>query len=334
VLSNNLFLEAQYSEKEYTFLGGGSRWVDDPALGQYDGTLLRDRTRGLRRFWSPTFRLQDGGEQRDHELYTIKGSYFLSSQKLGSHELKAGYEYFDEVRNVNNYQNGSDYRVYPYATIIRGNEIYPRFRTSGTSTRIYWLPIFVESQGSHYASDSFYVNDRWILNDRWTFNLGLRYDQNDAVSGDGEFQIDDSDAWSPRFAANFDVRGDGRLKVTASYGQYIGRLAEGVGNDGDPAGRNASFSWSYKASSGSSPTAARTCARSARRHRSPASPVSWTPTDSPPPTSRSGPWASAAPSAPAASTAPTWCAATGTTSTPASPPWKQGRWSSRDASTT
>jgi outer membrane receptor protein involved in Fe transport len=246
VLSNNFFLEAQYSEKEYTFLGGGSRWVDDPALGQYDGTLLRDRSRGLNRFWSPTFRFQDGGEQRDHELYTVKGSYFLSTDTLGSHELKAGYENFDEVRNVNNWQNGSDYRVYPYATIFRGDEIYPRFRTSGTSTRIYWLPLFVESQGSHYASDSFYVNDRWILNDRWTFNLGVRYDKNDAVSGDGEFQIDDSDAWSPRLAANWDVRGDGRLKLTASYGQYIGRLAEGVGNDGDPAGRTASFSWSYK----------------------------------------------------------------------------------------
>jgi hypothetical protein len=246
VLSSTFFLEAQYSEKEYTFVGGGSRWVDDPALGQYDGTLLRDRQRGLRRFWSPTFRFQPEGESRDHELYTLKGSYFLSTPKLGSHDLKLGYEYFDELRRVNNFQNGSDYRVYPYTTIIRGDEIYPRFRTSGTSSRIYWLPIFVESQGSHYASDSLYFNDRWILGDRWTFNLGVRYDKNDAVSGDGTFQIDKSSAWSPRLAANFDVFGNGRLKLTASFGQYIGRLAEGVGNDGDPAGRNASFSWSYK----------------------------------------------------------------------------------------
>jgi outer membrane receptor protein involved in Fe transport len=245
VLTSNFFLEAQYSEKEYTFLGGGSRWVDDPALGQYDGTMLRDRRRGNRRFWSPTFRFQEGGEQRDHELYTAKGSYFLSTDTLGTHELKAGYEYFDEVRNVNNYQNGSDYRVWAYTSIIRGDEIYPRFRSSGSSTRIQWLPLFVESQGSHYASHSYYVNDRWIFNDRLTFNLGVRYDKNDAVSGDGEFQIDDSDAWSPRLAANWDVLGDGRLKITASYGQYIGRLAEGVGNDGDPAGRTASFYWNY-----------------------------------------------------------------------------------------
>jgi hypothetical protein len=245
VISDNFFLEAQYSEKKYQFVGTGSPWVDDPALGQYDGTLLRDRQRNLRRFWSPTFRQKEDGERRDHELYTINASYFLSTGSLGTHEFKAGYEHFDELRSVNNYQNGSDYRVYPYTTIIRGDEIYPRFRTSGTSSRIYWMPILVESEGSHYKVDALYLNDRWVLNKHWTFNLGVRYDKNDAVSGDGSFQIDNSDAISPRFAANFDVFGNGKLKFIASYGQYTGRLAEGVGNDGDPAGRNASFSWSY-----------------------------------------------------------------------------------------
>ena len=245
VLSDSFFIEAQYSQKEYTFLGGGSRWVDDPAQGQYDGTMLRDRQRSSRRFWSPTFRYQEGGESRDHELWTLNGSYFLSTGSTGTHELKAGYEYFNEIRNVNNYQNGSDYRVYAYTTIIRGDEVYPRFRSSGSSTRIQWLPIFVESQGSNYASNAVYLNDRWVLNNHWTFNLGVRYDKNDAVSGDGSFQIDDSDVISPRFAANFDVFADGKLKLTASYGQYTGRLAEGVGNDGDPAGRSASFYWNY-----------------------------------------------------------------------------------------
>jgi outer membrane receptor protein involved in Fe transport len=245
VLSSNFFLEAQYSQKEYTFLGGGSRWIDDPALGEYNGTMLRDRQRSSARWWSPTFRYQEGGESRDHEVYNINASYFLSTGNTGSHELKAGYEYFDEVRRVNNWQNGSEYRVFAYTSIHRGEDIYPRFRSSGSSTRIYWYPIFVESQGSHYTKHAVYLNDSWILNNHWTFNLGVRYTKNDAVSGDGSFQIDNSDAWSPRFGANFDVWGDGRLRFIASYGQYVGRLAEGVGNDGDPAGRNASFGWNY-----------------------------------------------------------------------------------------
>ena len=247
VLSDNFFVEAQYSQKEFAFLGSGSPYIDDPATGGYKGTLLQDRARGTR-WWSPTFRATPGGERRDHEMYTLKGTYFLSTPSIGTHEFKAGYEHFLEVRNVNNYQNGSDYRISVSQSIVRGDQIFGRFTggSSGTSTRISWLPILVLSDGSEYASDSFFINDRWSLNNHWTFNLGLRYDKNDAVSGDGELQVADDQAFSPRIAATYDLRGDGRLVFTASYGQYVGRLAEGVGNDGDPAGRNASFSWNYR----------------------------------------------------------------------------------------
>jgi outer membrane receptor protein involved in Fe transport len=177
-------------------------------------------------------------------MWAVNGTYFLSTSGFGTHELKAGYQGFDEVRDVNNYQNGSDYRISLYQTIIRGSDIYPRVRT-GSNTRIYWYPIFVPSEGSHYKTDSFYVNDRWVASKRWTFNLGLRYDKNDATSGDGSYKVADDSNISPRLGANWDALGNGKLQFTASYAQYVGRLAEGVGNDGDPAGRTASFNWSY-----------------------------------------------------------------------------------------
>lgn len=239
VLTEQFFLEAQYSEKEFAFLGSGSPYFD-----LIKGTLLQDRARGTR-YWSPTFRASPGGEQRDHEMYTLKGSYFLSTQNFGTHDIKVGYEHFMEVRDVNNYQNGSDYRLSFSSTIIRGTQIFPRVLNTSSNTRILYLPVLVLSEGSEYASDSFFVNDRLVLNDRWSFNLGVRYDKNDAVSGDGKLQIADDDAFSPRVSAQYDLRGDGRFVASASYGQYVGRLAEGVGNDGDPAGRSASFSWNY-----------------------------------------------------------------------------------------
>lgn len=246
VLSKNVFLEAQYSRKEFVFLGSGSPYIDDPAQGGYKGTLVLDRARGTR-FWSPTFRASPGGEERNHDLFTLNGTYFLSTSKLGNHEIKAGYQHFLEVRKVNNYQNGSDYRLSLTQSMVRGDQIFGRYGggSSGTSTRIYWYPIFVPSDGSDYATDSVFLNDRWTLN-RWTFNLGLRYDKNDAVSGDGQLQVAKDSAFSPRLAAHYDVFGNGKLLVNASYGQYVGRLAEGVGNDGDPAGRTATFSWYYR----------------------------------------------------------------------------------------
>jgi hypothetical protein len=239
-LSSNLFVEGQYSEKKFAFLGSGSRFYDI-----IKGTLITDRARGTR-FWSPTFRATDKGEHRNHWDYTAKGSYFLSTQRLGSHEFRSGYEHFKEVRDVNNYQNGSDYRISVTTTIVRGNQVFASFGNTGTATRISWLPILVLSKGSDYQSDSIFLNDRWTLNNRWSFNVGARWDKNDALSADHTFKIADDSAISPRVSAHYDITGTGRLILNASYGQYIGRLAEGVGNDADPAGRNASFAWNYR----------------------------------------------------------------------------------------
>ncbi|HEY8131165.1 MAG TPA: TonB-dependent receptor, partial [Thermoanaerobaculia bacterium] len=241
-LTNRLFVEGQYSKKKFAFLGSGSPFRD-----LIKGTLITDRARGTR-FWSPTFRATEKGEHRDHDLYTVKGAYFLSTPRFGSHELKTGYEHFNEVRDVNNYQNGSDYRISISQSIVRGDQVFGRFTggSSGTATRISWLPILVLSQGSEYASDSVYVNDRWTLNNHWIINIGARYDKNDAISGDHTFQIAKDSAVSPRLGAHYDIFGDGRLAINASYGQYVGRLAEGVGNDADPAGRNANFQWNYR----------------------------------------------------------------------------------------
>ncbi|MGZ5475457.1 MAG: TonB-dependent receptor [Thermoanaerobaculia bacterium] len=244
-LTSRLFLEGQYSKKKFAFLGSGSPYFD-----LIKGTLITDRARGTR-FWSPTFRATPNGEHRDHDLYTVKGTYFLSTPTFGSHDIKAGYEHFLEVRDVNNYQNGSDYRISISQSIVRGDQVFGRFTggSTGTATRISWLPILVASQGSQYGSDAVFLNDRWTLSSHWTFNAGVRYDKNDAKSGDHTFQIAKDSAISPRIAAHYDVFGNGRLVANAGYGQYIGRLAEGVGNDADPAGRNASFAWDYRGES-------------------------------------------------------------------------------------
>jgi hypothetical protein len=241
VFTDNFFVEGQYSKKEFAFVGSGSPYYD--IIG---GTLITDRARGTR-YWSPTFRTTPAGERRDIEVYTAKATYFLSSSSLGSHEIKLGYEDFNEVRAVNNYQNGSDYRISAPNTIVRGDQIFPRFPggATGTLTRISWLPIFVLSNGSDYTTRSVFLQDRVSLN-RFTFNLGARYDKNDAISGDGSLQIADDSAISPRIAAHYDVFGNSRLAVNATYGHYVGRLAEGAANDADPAGRNASLQWNYR----------------------------------------------------------------------------------------
>lgn len=240
VLTDNVFVEALYSEKDFSFIGSGGRCSD-----LICGTLLLDRSRGSRRYHAPTFKYKPEGEKRNNDNLAIKGSYFLSTDQYGSHELRVGLEQFSELRLVNNNQSGSDHRIYTTGAIIRDNVVYPRVR-SGTSTRIYYQPIETPSIGADYAVDSVFINDRWTFDDHWAFNVGLRYDKNDTVSADGSFKISDDSAFSPRLGAHYDLWGDGRLVFNASYSQYAGRMQEGVGNDGDPGGRNSSYTWYYR----------------------------------------------------------------------------------------
>ncbi|HEV8660607.1 MAG TPA: TonB-dependent receptor [Thermoanaerobaculia bacterium] len=242
VLTNRFFVEGQYSKKKFKFVGSGSTFYDI-----IKGTLITDRGRGTR-YWSPTFRNTPQGERRDITDYTLKGTYFWSTPRLGSQDIRLGYEDFNEVRAVNNYQNGSDYRISVPETIVRGSTVYPRMPggSSGTQTRISWLPIFVLSEGSDYTTRSTYINDRWTLNPHWTFNLGVRYDKNDALSGAHTFTISNDGRFSPRLGAHYDILGNGRIVLNASYSEYLGRLAEGAANDADPAGRNASLQWNYR----------------------------------------------------------------------------------------
>ena len=241
-LTNNFFVEAQYSKKDFKFVGSGSPYYDI-----IKGTLITDRARETR-YWSPTFRATPEGEERDIRVYAAKGTYFLPTKTLGSHDIRVGYEDFNEVRAVNNWQNGSEYRISVPNTIVRGTQVFSRMPggASGTLTRISWLPIFVLSNGSDYTTQSVFVQDRWTLNPRWTFNVGGRWDKNDAISGDGSMQIADDSAISPRLGVHYDLFANGRLVLNANYGHYVGRLAEGAANDADPAGRNASLQWNYR----------------------------------------------------------------------------------------
>ncbi|RPH54371.1 hypothetical protein EHM82_06970, partial [bacterium] len=70
---DNLLLTAQYSEREFTFIGSGAKSTD-----RIDGTLLIARALGNGRYHSPTFCGVCTPEQRDNENLVVKGSYFLS----------------------------------------------------------------------------------------------------------------------------------------------------------------------------------------------------------------------------------------------------------------
>jgi len=238
VLTSNLLLEGQYSRRTFAFINSGSLYTD---LAQ--GTLLLDRSNGNTRFNSPTFCGVCAPETRDNGEYLVKGSYYLNTKTLGNHNFIAGFDNFKEKRFAENHQSGSDYRIFASSAWFNpSGTIYPNFDPASTFIR--WTPIFVNGANDNIRTQSAFVNDKWDFNSHWSFNVGLRYDKNDAVDANGTVASKDS-GYSPRLTAIFDVKGDGRHRLTASYNKYSSRIVEGIATSNQTAGSPGAIDYAY-----------------------------------------------------------------------------------------
>ncbi|PYR47433.1 MAG: hypothetical protein DMF95_16435 [Acidobacteria bacterium] len=245
VVSNTFFLEGQYSRKISATMDTGSRFTD-----LVKGTPISDRQRLVGTanpvFNSPTFCAVCGGgwlEHRDNWDWFGKASYFLSTQKLGSHNFVAGFDNFKEWRKNDNWQSGSQYNIAATSTIIDGSTIYPVFRNDNT-TFINWLPILQQSVGNDIRTYSAYLNDAWRYSSRLSFNLGARFDLNRSKDQSGTAVVRDSQ-WSPRVGLTWDPGGDGKWSTSAGFARYVSGISTALVDAGSAGGRQASFSWLY-----------------------------------------------------------------------------------------
>ena len=235
-------MEAQYSQRTFTFIGSGSRFTD-----VVNGTLMVNRATGYR-WWSPTFCGVCDDEKRNADQALVKGTYFLSTKGAGSHNLVFGAELYDDQRFANNYQSGSNYRLYTTDVLARNGVIYPVINSAATGSSpsfIRWTPILEGSQGNSFKTWSVFLNDTWALNRNFTFNVGLRWDKNDGTDGTGVKTVKD-DALSPRLGLVWDVKADGDLLVNASYARYVAAIANGQGDAASAGGNPATIDYDYR----------------------------------------------------------------------------------------
>ena len=250
VLTNSLFLEGQYSKKISATADTGARFSD-----RIKGTYISDRSRTVGtdnpRFNSPTFCavcFDSKGigwlEHRDNWDWYVKLSYFLSTQKTGSHNLVFGFDNFKEWRKNNNWQSGSSYAVNASQTVIDGTTIYPVFKNDNT-TYVNWMPLVKETVGNDIKTYSAYANDSWRFNSKLSVNVGARFDMNTSKDQTGTQVVKDSQ-WSPRVGVTYDVRGDGKWTANAAFSRYVSGISTALVDAGSAGGRTASYSWYYK----------------------------------------------------------------------------------------
>ena len=140
----------------------------------------------------------------------------------GTHQFKGG---FGWTRNANDvqlaYPNGG------YVTVF-WNSVYTSDATGkqGTGTYGYYTIDDFGTVGKTSANiKSLFVQDTWVVSPRLTLNLGLRTE--DEIIPSYRRDISDvgihfgwSEKLSPRIGVAYNIRGDGRTKLSGSFGRY------------------------------------------------------------------------------------------------------------------
>ena len=243
IITNNFLLEAFASKSDIKFehsgnLAGG---INDPTAvptrSGVDGTFT-----GGSQFCATC-----GTEVRKSTTYGLKPHYFLSTPRGGTHNIVAGTEHYADSILANNHQSGSDYMIYqldPNSPVINNGQVLESI-TPGAAL-ILWWPIVQKGSPSDLASNAAFINDRWDFNSHLNLNVGVRYDKNHGSDSVGKVVAKDSKV-SPRLGVTYDVGGNGRLRLNASYSEYVSKVQAGnIGDASSPAGQPSLLYWLYE----------------------------------------------------------------------------------------
>lgn len=111
---------------------------------------------------------------------------------------------------------------------------------------IFYTPVeHPTAQGSNLRMHSLFVNDGWRLNPHLSFNVGLRWDKNQGQDGGGAV-VANAGLVSPRLAATWDPKGDGRWAVSGSYALYVMPMTSNVAASATAAGNASLYAWLYQ----------------------------------------------------------------------------------------
>lgn len=240
VFGTRTLVEAQLSRRTMELSSGA------PANDLIGGTVLLDRANSNARFNSPTLCGFCDAEERNNDDVMLKANFFLDG--FGTHRLIAGADRFTERHFLDDHQSGSDFSLFVTRAQWKDGVIYPVItptNQNGGGTFIRWNPILVAARDNELRTDSLFVNDTWDIGTRWNVTAGARYDRNHAADSDGVVTANDSRV-SPRLAVQYDLRGDGRQKISASYGEYTSRIADSIASTNQSAGSAAAIDFAYR----------------------------------------------------------------------------------------
>lgn len=159
--------------------------------------------------------------ERVRDQAGFNSTYYLA-KALGTHELKAGFDWEHTSAVGVNFTTGtpSDPSFCPTGLVCGAQVLFNGFDSAGQRRPLQQSVVErlgeLERSGTGMAG---YVQDRWRPGSRLTFNVGLRFDRNEYVNNQ-DIEVLSYDKLQPRLAVAWDVFGDGKTTARAAWGTF------------------------------------------------------------------------------------------------------------------
>ena len=148
---------------------------------------------------------------------TLQGTFSLI---LGSHELKAGFDFQKDEADIKRGFTGGQ-----QATLLLssgGTDYYSHYwwTTAGATITPFDAPSVTFASKPKHESQAYFIQDKWAITPALTLNAGLRLDTTDVKDQFGVSAFKLKDQWAPRLGVIWDFKGKGQDKLFASYSRF------------------------------------------------------------------------------------------------------------------
>lgn len=226
IFTNALTMEAKIGGKHQKYSAGNADNGEAPIYSYSRGRFFNQ---GI-------FNGQDGGDNRDNRTADVKFSLFW--EMAGNHQTDTGIQYYKGTARARNDQSPRAIDYAPFGatgptnrSIIFGQTGTPDLtnRTTGTGRPVdVWT--FITGTGKATSeSIGIYLNDKWQVDNHLNLQLGARFDDYKAKNESGS-KTAGATSFSPRLGLKYDLFGDSKWILGASFSQYNEKVLEAITN--------------------------------------------------------------------------------------------------------